>query len=249
MVVPNREGFFMGSLFDFTHVAYIVLSLSISVALLWWAKTRLKDQRRKDAFLKTFGFLTFFLHISVLWVDFLNDGSAGVPDNVIFPIYFCNASMYLLMLASIWEQKQTKAFHALAVVTGYAGFFGATISLFYPAYYLGASSIFEWGVFKSMLSHSTMWIGAVWLLVGGYVRIERKNVLTYFGGLLCFGAVGVMVNLIFRWAGLHEPNAMYLQHPPLAEAPILSAYTISFLMLLLIFGFVELVNRARTKRA
>lgn len=239
----------MGSLFDFTHLAYIVLSLSVSIALLVWANRRLAIQRHKDWFLKLFGFLTFFLHISTMWVDYLKNGSAGVPDNVLFPIFFCNASMYLLMLVSIWEHKQSKTFKALAVVTAYAGFFGASISLFYPAYYLGASSIFEWGVFKSMLSHSTMWIGSVWLLVGGYAKIERKNVLTFFIGLLCFGAVGVIVNTMFHWAGLYEPNAMYLQHPPLAEAPFLSSYTISFLMLLLIGVFVETVRRVQLKQS
>lgn len=68
----------MGSLFDFTHLTYIVLSLSISVFLLWLAKKHLVLPRHKDWFLKAFGFLTFFLHISVMWVDFLKNGSAEI---------------------------------------------------------------------------------------------------------------------------------------------------------------------------
>jgi hypothetical protein len=229
----------MGTLFDLTHILYILVSLIVSILILFYAKRYLIKQKHKDFLLKTFGLLTFFLHVSVLWVDFLNDGSAGVPDNVLFPIYFCNASMYLLLLTSLWTNKGSKVFNYLAIITAYSGFFGATISLFYPAYYLGSTSMFEWGVLKSMLSHTTMWIGSVWLLLGGYFKIERKNVLVYFIGLLIFGMVGIIVNLTFDLAGLYAPNAMYLQHPPLDDVPLLSAYTIAFLMTLLIFLFTS----------
>ncbi len=229
----------MGTLFDLAHIIYILISLTVSILILFIGKRYLIKQNHKDIVLIIFGLLTFFLHVSVLWVDFLKDGSASVPDNVLFPIYFCNASMYLLLLTSLWTNKSSKAFNYLAIVTAYSGFFGATISLFYPAYYLGSTSIFEWGVLKSMLSHTAMWIGSVWLLLGGYFKIEQKNVLVYFIGLLIFGFIGVVVNLTFDLAGLHDPNAMYLQHPPLEDVPLLSAYMIAFLMILLIFLFTN----------
>lgn len=237
----------MGSLFDLTHILYIFISLFVSVLILFLGKKYLKKQNQKNTLLIVFGMLTFFLHISVLWVDFLKNGSAGVPDNVIFPIYFCNASMYLLMITSLWTRKDTKTFYYLAIITSYSGFFGATISLFYPAYYLGSNSIFEWGVLKSMLSHSTMWIGSLWLLVGGYFKIEKRNVVVYGLGLLAFGFIGVVVNFIFDAAGLYAPNAMYLQHPPLEDAPFLSAYTIALLMTLLIFIFTHSYEKLSSK--
>lgn len=248
MISDKLQGVFnMGSLFDLTHILYIIISLLVSISILIIGKKRLKNQHQKNTFLIVFGLLTFFLHISVLWVDFLKDGSAGVPDNVIFPIYFCNASMYLLLITSLWTHKDSKTFYYLAIITSYSGFFGATISLFYPAYYIGSTSIFEWGVLKSMLSHSTMWIGSVWLLVGGYFKIEKTNVLVFMVGLLAFGFVGVIVNTIFAIAGLHAPNAMYLQHPPLGDVPILSAYTIALLMTFLIYLFTHGYQKLTTK--
>ncbi len=235
-VLMNGDGD-MGTLFDSTHVTYMIVSLTVTVFLLWGAKRFLKTDRAKDRFLKTFAFLTFFLHISVLWVDFLKNGNASVPDNILFPKYFCNFCMYMLMLVSLIGDKKSKTFQAIAVFTAYGGFFGAMISLFYPDYYLGAPSMWEWGVLKSMLSHSTMLVGCVWLLLGGYVTVRRTNAILYAGGLLASGAVGLIVNGLFKANGLSDPNAMYLHYPPLAEAPFLNCYTISVLMVLLIFAF------------
>ncbi len=233
----------MGSLFDLPHLLYIVISLGITVLLLVYAKKTLVRQRSKDRFLKTFGLLTFFLHVSVLWVDFIKNGTASVPDNVLFPIYFCNLSMYMLLLTAFVEDKESKFYRFVSVMTAYGGFFGAMISLMYPTYYLGSASMFEWGVFKSMTSHSAMLIGSLWLFVGGYVPFRKSNTAVYFAGLILYGAIGLVVNGIFAAAGLHDPNAMYLSAPPLSEAPFLSCWTISGLMLLVIHGFTLVWQR------
>jgi Zn-dependent protease with chaperone function len=234
----------MGEIFDSHHLWYIFVSLAVTVGLLWLGHRFLKSSRGKDLFLKTFAFLTFFLHISIMWVEFLKNGNASAYDNILFPKYFCNFCMYLLMIVSLWENKKSKTFQAIAVFTAYGGFFGAMISLIYPDYYLGAPNMFEWGVFKSLLSHSTMLVGSLWIFVGGYIPIRRTNVILYSGGLLGCGALGLIVNWLFKNNGLPDPNAMYLQHPPLAEAPFLNAYTIAALMVLVIFLFTLIYEKA-----
>jgi hypothetical protein len=226
----------MGQLFDGPHLAYIVVSLSVTASLLVLAKRKCRSQRAKDAFLKTFGILTFLLHVSVMWYDFLADGSASAPDNVLFPIYFCNLSMYMLLIVSFWGHRDGKFYRAAAIMTAYGGFFGAMISLIYPEYYFGSASLFAWPVFKSMASHSTMLVGALWLFVGGYVPIRRSNTLVYAAGLGVYGLVGLVVNGLFAVNGLPDPNAMYLSRPPLAEAPFLNCWTIAVLMLAVIHG-------------
>lgn len=229
-----------GALFDVPHTAYIAGSLGLSALFLYLAVRFIKKQKYKDMFLKLWAWATFFLHISPLWINFLKGDAPVAADNMLFPIYFCNCSMYLLVIVAIWGDKKTKTFSYLATVTAYAGIFGALISLFYPEYYLNGSSIFEWGVLKSMLSHSTMLIGCFYLFLGGYAKVELKNVLVYGVGLLGFGFVGVVVNSIFALAGLNPPNAMYLQHPPLTEVPFLSAPVIAILMEIIILGVVSI---------
>ncbi|MFA5007026.1 MAG: hypothetical protein WC509_06140 [Candidatus Izemoplasmatales bacterium] len=234
--------------FDTTHIVYIVVSLGLTGLLLFLAKKAFTTERAKNRFLKTFGLLTFFLHTSILWYDFLADGSAAVPDNVLFPIYFCNLSMYMLLLTAFVEKRDTRFYRFVSIMTAYGGFFGAMISLIYPEYYFNQSSIFVWSVFKSMASHSTMLVGALWLFVGGYVPIRRRNVLSYGFGLLVYGAIGLAVNGIFDYFDLGDPNAMYLSRPPLAEAPFLSCYTIAALMVAVVYGVGLLAERSRRMR-
>ncbi|MFA5235974.1 MAG: hypothetical protein WC399_03955 [Bacilli bacterium] len=236
-----------GSLFDGSHTLYVLVSLAVTVLLLWLPHRFLKKQRHKDLYLKFWSWTTVFLHLSPLWVEFLKGNDAVAADNMIFPIYFCNMSMYFLLIVSLWADKKSKTFKNLATVAAYSGMFGALISLFYPQYYLDGTTIFEWGVFKSMLSHSTMLIGCLYLFVGGYFKIERKNVIVYAIGLLFFGLIGVIVNQVFAWAGLHAPNAMYLQHPPIESAPFLNAYFISAMMLLLVFGISSVYQVVKTR--
>ena len=173
-------------------------------------------------------------------LNFLNGESAIANDNMLFPIYFCNLTMYFLMLVSLWGNKKTKVFKYLAIIAAYSGVFGSLISLFYPDYYLGAQSMFEWGVMKSMLSHSTMLVGSLYLFVGNYFKAETKNVYVYGIGLLFYGLIGVIVNSLFAAADLNDPNAMYLHRPPLSEAPFLNVYTIAILMLIItmIIGYL-----------
>jgi hypothetical protein len=237
----------MGQLFDWIHIAYIVISLSVTIMLLVLGKRHLKSQFQKDLFLKVFALLTFFIHISIMWYDFLKQGFAYAPNHVLFPIYFCNLSMYLLLIVAYYGNKNTSFFKILAITTAYAGTFGALISLFYPTYYIGSSSMFEWGVFKSLMSHSTMLVGSLWLIIGQYFKIEKNHAVVYFGGLLFYGAIGVFVNQLYRIFELGDPNAMYLSHPPLTEVPILNAYTISFLMVLFIYIFTLIYHALSVK--
>lgn len=222
---------FLGALFDNYHLGYIFISLGLTVLFLFLGKRFIKSQKYKDMYLKFWGILTVFLHLSPLWFDFLNGESAIANDNMLFPIYFCNLTMYFLMIVSLWGNKNTRFFKYLAIIAAYAGVFGSLISLFYPDYYLGSQSMFQWRVMKSMLSHSTMLVGSLYLFIGKYFKAEFKNFYVYGVGLLFYGLIGIIVNSLFAAADLNDPNAMYLHRPPIAEVPILNAYTIAFLML------------------
>lgn len=230
----------MGKFLDMHHIAYIIISVSLTILLLTLAKRYLKGPKGKSFFLKVFAFLTVFLHISGLWVYFLRDGHADVASNILFPIYFCNMSMYALLVVALIEDKKSRVFRHMATFVAYAGSFGALVSLVYPDYYFGAASMFEWGVFKSMTSHSTMLIGSLWLFIAGYAKISYSNILTYSGGLLVYLVVGLGVNAIFVANGLNHPNAMYLLHPPLPDVPMMNFLTMPLLMLVAILIFVNI---------
>ena len=226
-------------LFDGFHITYIFLSLAITVVALVLPHKYIKTQKGKDIYLKVWGILTPFLHISMLWTEFLKNGSANVNDNMLFPIYFCNFTMYLLIIVSFLSNKESKAFHYLAVVTSYGGILGALISLFYPDYYVNEATALTWTIWKIFLSHSTMLIGCLYLITGKYIEIERKNILVFGVGLLGSGVVGGLVILTYKLAGLSLPNAMYLLKPAIetdnkVEAVLLSGYAIGAYLMLVV---------------
>ncbi len=235
-------------LFDTTHLLYIIISLLLTVLLLIFANKYLKSAKYKKYFLRFFASATFILHISLMWTTYLSgDTNAGYAyDNVLFPIYFCNLTMYALFITSLMNPN-AKAFEIIATFTAWGGMFGSLISLFYPEYYLNTPTLADWGVLKSMLSHSTMLVGSVYLFVGKYVKIEYKNLLNYFYGLLACLVIGLFVNIFLGFFG-KDVNAMYLKHPPLEELPFFNFLTIPLIMLLIIYLVVLLKNKFKIEK-
>jgi len=225
-------------LFDTTHTLYVIISLLLTVLVLALAGKYVKSEKNKLRFLRFFSLGTFLLHISVLWTTYLTtDTNYGLAfDNILFPIYFCNLSMYCLMICSFLD-KNKKLFRPFATFTAWAGVFGSLISLFYPEYYLNTPTLKDWGVLKSMLSHSTMLVGCLYLFVGKFIRLDIKNLLYYSYGLLGCLLVGLFNNTFLGWFGKNV-NSMYLKEPPLSEAPFLNFLTIPLLMLLVIFAVI-----------
>ncbi len=230
---------FSASMFDGPHLIYIFASLLATVLIIFLALKFIKKQKHKDTFLKFWAFATVFLHLLPLWTKFLSGEDPIANDNMLFPIFFCNLSMYLLVVTAFWGDKSSKGFKYFAIVTAYSGILGALISLFYPEYYFEDGVMLKLGVMKSLLSHSTMLIGCLYILLGNYFKISLKeNTLIFTGGMVVFLLIGILVNAIFRWAGLDGPNAMYLQHPPIEGVPFLNTFTIGVAMI----GIVTLTS-------
>lgn len=242
--------YFIGQLFDPFHIFYIVFSILITILLLIIPNKYFKTDKTKNTYLKFWGLITVFLHISPLWVDFLVDKQPIASDNMLFPIYFCNLTMYLLLITSFIENKNSKTFKCFAIITSYAGILGALISLIYPDYYI--DSQMTWGVFKSMLSHSTMLIGALYLMTGKYFKVEVSNTKVFTVGLLGFGFMGLLVIITFKLANLYVPNAMYLLRPALETdnkflSILLSGYVIGPFLILLVYSFTKIYTKINNK--
>ena len=242
--------YLVGQFFDPFHIFYIIFSILITIILLILPNKYFKSNKSKNKYLKFWGIITVFLHISPLWIDFLGNKQPIASDNMLFPIYFCNLAMYLLLITSFIENKNSKTFKYLAIITSYAGILGALISLIYPDYYI--DSKMTWGVFKSMLSHSTMLIGALYLMTGKYFKIETNNAKVFTVGLLGFGFIGLLVIITFKIANIPVPNAMYLLGPALETdnkfiRVLLSGYIIGPFLILLVYSFTKIYTKIQSK--
>lgn len=223
-------------MYNNTQLAYIIVSLVLTVTILI-GSAFIKNEKWKDRFLKFWAVATFILHISVMWVNYLNDGHAEAPLSVLFAIYFCNACMYVLMITAFIRNKQSKLFRYLATFVAYGGFFGALITLFECHYLEAPDAILKWGNLKSMLSHSTMLVGCLYLFVGGFVKIRVKNLIPFSAGLIGCLFLGLFNNWLFVSKGLENPNSMYLVRTALDGVPLLTGYFIAAAMVVLIFVF------------
>lgn len=214
------------------HILYIVISL-ITISLILFGAHYIKNKTWKNVFLLFWAFACFFFHISTMYVSFFQNGTGigNAYDNQLFPIYFCNYMMYLLVLASLWSNKESKFYKIFATFVAYGSVFGALITLF-----VTPPQISDWYEFQSALSHSCLLTGSLWLFVGGYVKIGVFNIIPYAMGLLSCGVVGGLVELIFYLGGRPSPNAMYLVHGPV-ELPEFKWWMFVICMLAIIFVF------------
>ena len=222
-------------LFDVVHIVYILLSLIATVVILI-VLSKLKTLRQKDIALKIIASVTLFIHMSLLWVMYLQQNLSELPDGILFPNYMCNLSIWLLFFIAFCK-KDTKIFNMTATFVAYIGFFGGIISLFYPDYYVQTPDITQWKVLKAFLAHSGLLLGSLYLFVAGYVKIRVKNIIPFCYGLLFSGAVGGILIGLFLACGLPNPNSMYLVHSPIPEVPILNGYFIAFLMVIVTLFF------------
>ena len=97
-------------MYETEHILYIVFSL-LFVSVLLFGAHFIKSQKYKNLFLLIWAFLCFFMHISTMYTTFfMQNGVGNAYDNQLFPIYFCNYMMYLLLATSLWANKETKFF-------------------------------------------------------------------------------------------------------------------------------------------
>lgn len=225
---------FTGQIFDGFHIIYITISLILTILILFLATKYLKKQNHKNIFLVSTGIVCFLSHISHLWLQFFtNNGVAQINDYILFPLYFCNLMMFLLLVLSLLTNKNSKFFQVLAVFTFYGGMLGSTISLIYPDYYVSSGGNVDYYVIKSFMSHSILMIGAMWLYLGGFFKPRLSNVIWYFIGLVVTGLLGFITNVMYEVFLNRQANAMWMQAPAIEGTPF-DGWLLAFLSLIIV---------------
>lgn len=228
------------------HILYIILSLIVTGLILYLGHF-IKSQKGKNLFLLFWSFACFFMHNIMIYVSYVRNGggSGFAADNQIFPIYFCNYMMFLLVITALWNNKESKFFKAMATFVAYGGTFGALITLFVTPPGLGAIATAQ-----AAFSHSFMLLGCLWLFVGGYVKINVYNTVIFVLGLLSCGVVGGAVELFHYAFKLPSPNAMYLVHGPV-ELPEFKWWMFFIALTAIVFVFTciwEYFTRPKAER-
>lgn len=222
-------------------IIYSLITFLITLFVLLILKSKIKKEETKDRTLKMVAVVTVLIHYSSLWVEFVSTGSATIDSNMLFPIYPCNIVMWLLLITAFIKNKQSRFFQIISEFTAYAGIVCGVIGVVINENFFANPNFLDYGIFKGLLSHNTMILGAAYLFTMKYVTIRLKsNMFSAVCGLLFFVVDGLLVNTFFSIFNLPAVNAMYLQQNPFPEIPWLNTFTMGVLAIILLFIFTSI---------
>ena len=235
-------------MFNTAHILYMVISAVITATLLVLAGLFVKEEKYKKFILKVIAIVTVALHFSDIYVDFFTTGSVIVSEPHILPIHPCNVVMWLLLICAFLKNYESNVAKVLLDFTFYAGIVCGIFGIVLNVNYGNNPTLADWGILKGMLSHSTMLLGCIYILVAKFIKIRVTNCITCFLGLWIFIIDGLIINWLYLMFGLGECNSMYLQSSPIESLPWLSPWIMGIAGLVLIFGITALVERFALKK-
>lgn len=235
-------------MFNLTHVLYLIISLIVTVVFLTLTGIFVKSERHKKNILKIISILTIVLHYSDVYVHFFKTGTAKINSSHLLPIYPCNIIMWLLLICSFLKKHDSKVAKCLLEFTFYAGVVCGTIGVVFNENYGNNPTLADWDIFKGLLSHSTMIIGCIYILVAKWIKIRVSNCISVFLGLCFFIIDGFIINGLYSIFNLGECNAMYLQTPPFENAPWFGPWIMGMIGLILVFIITALTEQFTLKK-
>ena len=206
-------------MFDLGHILYMVISALLSAVVLFLMHRYLKTDEEKYKGLKFFAIITVIIHYSSLWVDYLKEGAAEIESPMLFPIYPCNVCMWLLVACAFVKRKNSPIYKMLTEFTFLGGTVCGFIGILLNENYGSTPSLLDYDVLKGLLSHSTMLIGCIYLLVAGIVKIRVKSIISVVAGLMLFLVDGFLINSLYAIFNLDPCNSMYLLEAPFPDIP------------------------------
>lgn len=235
-------------MFNTQHILYMVISFALTIVGLILCSRFIKDEKKKQIVLKVSAILTVIIHYSVLYVDFFKTGRAEVEAPQLLPIYPCNVLMWLLVVCAFIKDTKTKFSKLLFEFTFYAGVLCGIIGIVLNENYGHNPTLANYFSLHGLLSHSTMVFGCLYILVGKFIRIDTSNCISVFAGLCLFLVDGFVVNGLYKVFGLGDCNSMYLQEPPLPNAPWLNTYLMGIIGLAIVFIITLIVEQFTLKK-
>lgn len=221
---------------DTNHILYSVISFVITAILIVLFVKTVKNQNVKNGIVKACALTTVLIHYSPLYYDYFTTGSAEVYGTMLLPIYPCNVAMWLLVLTAFWKNKGGGFFRVLAESTFYLGVVGGVVGILFNEIYISDPDLTNWHVLHGLLSHSTMLLGCIYLLAGGYIKIRVDNVVSGVCCLLLLIADGIVVIAIHRLCGLTPPNCMFLLENPFPQIKWFNPLVLGVFAVLLLFA-------------
>ena len=220
-------------MFNKIHITYMVVSALIS-ALVIFIVSRFGKKGNIRA-IKFFALITVLIHYSSLWVDYFTNGEVLVSPEMLLPIHPCNICMWLLIWASFTMEKEGRIFTVLREFVFWGGCVCGFIGILLNTNFDINPTLKDYYVLKGLLSHSTMIVGSLIMLTGGFIKVRVSNFLSVASGLLLFFVTGMTINSLYEYFELPPCNSMYLLKNPFDNLPWLTTPVIGVVGVLVCF--------------
>ncbi len=222
-------------LFDLYHILYMVISGLLTAGILILAAFLIKKQKTKDLFLKFWAIITVVVHFSSIYYEYfvLKNSNPELELSMFIPAFACNVCMWMLVIVA-FARKDNKLIKLASTFLALGGIVCAVVGILLNETY-DSDGMTTYDSIKGLLSHSTMLVGCIYLIVGKYVKIRVNSVLGVVFGLCVLLVDGLIINLTVKLFGLPSLNSMYLESIPFEKIPWLNTLTIGIIGVVVAF--------------
>ncbi len=229
-------------LFDLYHILYMIISAIVIAGILIIAAHFIKKQKAKDLFLKFWAIITVIIHFSSIYYEYfvLKISNPELELSMFIPAYACNVCMWLLVFVA-FAKKESRFVQLMSTFLSLGGIVCAVVGILLNETY-DNNGMASYEAVKGLISHSTMLVGCIYLIVGKYVKIRVSSVLGVASGLGVLLVNGAVINLIVKLFNLPSLNSMYLESIPFDSIPWLNTLTIGIIGVVVAFTIGVIVE-------
>ena len=224
--------------FGLVHWLYLLITLSLSVVGLFFAKKYAKTEKTQAIILKSIaGMLLIWILLNRLSQVFRYEETRWY---LIIPDSFCGMTSLALSLAVLFGKKDNVAYHFLWLIS----LVGTIITLAYPTFLDQASSVFYLPTISGLLHHSLSLVMTVALLLFNQIHITYKKWYCTLFGFTAYLTVGAFQMSVFGLGDAFHIVEPMLDGTPLTAWVVAPIYFGAYALILLA---IELVRKYRKK--
>ena len=228
------------SVFGTVHIIYLLLTLPISFAILFFAKKYAKTEKSQSIVLKSIAALL------LIWIVINRLSQVFRYENVrweqIIPDSFCGMTSLVLSLAVLFGKKDNVVYHFVWAL----GLVGSVITVFNPTFLDQSSSVFYLPTISGLLHHSICLVMVVALLLFKQIYITYKKWYCTLFGFTAYLTLGAFQMSVFGFS-----DAFHIAEPILSDTPLTAWVMAPIYMMcyILVLFVIELVRKYGKNKA
>lgn len=227
------------NVFGSVHITYLVITLTLSIIGLYFAKKYAKSDKSQSIILKSIAIMLF------IWI-LINRLSqvyrySQVRWEQIIPDSFCGMTSLVLSLAVLFGKKDNAVYHFVWAL----GLVGSIITIFYPTFLSQGPTVFYLPTISGLLHHSITLVMIICLFLFNQIRITYKKWYCTLFGFTAYLTVGAFQMSVFGFSDSFHIVEPMLDGTFLTAWGIAPIYAVAYASVLFI---IELIRKHKTKK-